>query len=418
MKLTKQEQMLYTEISKMQIIDCHEHLPTEDQRVKTPVDVFTLFSHYSRVDLIVAGMPGKTADELQNKQVPFDKRWSMFEPYWHKIRHTSYSRSILLAIERFYGYSDITKQTAVKITDKMVKFNKPGIYKKVLRDACNIRTCLNQNEQIDSGTDLLTLVMHMPLAFKTGFANPDELIHPSFNKHVWINTFDDFLDAVAEYIVHVKSKGAAGLKMTATAMNPPDKDAAVETFNKIKSGKLSIPNIEWTMPLKPNPVRDYAIDHAIKVATGLDMAIAVHTGYWGDFRAINPLNMIPVLFRHPNAKFDVYHLGYPWVRETLMLGKQFPNVWLNFCWLNIISQSCTMDAYNEAIDLVPTNKILAFGGDYGLPVENVYGHLVMARENVARVLSSRIKDGLMTVSQAVDTAKQWFCTNPAELYKL
>ena len=128
--------------------------------------------------------------------------------------------------------------------------------------------------------------------------------------------------------------------------------------------------------------------------------------------------VIPILQRHPKARFDIYHLGYPWVRETLMLGKGFANVWLNLCWTHIISQRFAVAGLDEAIDLVPMNKLLAFGGDYNLPVEKVYGHLVMAREDIAEVLARRIERGLMSETQALDLVRQWFWDNPVELYRL
>ena len=101
-----------------------------------------------------------------------------------------------------------------------------------------------------------------------------------------------------------------------------------------------------------------------------------------------------------------------------MLGKGFANVWLNLCWTHIISQRFVQIALDELIDTVPMNKILAFGGDYGLPVEKVYGHLVMAREDIARILARRIDDGQMTEAQALKIAHQWFWDNPNTLYRL
>ena len=157
---------------------------------------------------------------------------------------------------------------------------------------------------------------------------------------------------------------------------------------------------------------------AIAIGTEAGLVIAVHTGYWGDFRQLDPLHMIPMLQRHPSAKFDIYHLGYPWMRETLMLGKGFPNVWLNFCWTHIISQRFAVAGLDEAIDLIPMNKILAFGGDYGVPVEKVYGHLVMAREDLAEVLARRIENGQLSETRALDLARQWLWENPRELYRL
>ena len=115
----------------------------------------------------------------------------------------------------------------------------------------------------------------------------------------------------------------------------------------------------------------------------------------------------------------MYHLGFPWVRETLMLGKGFSNVWINFCWTHTISQRVAAEAIDEAIDLLPMNKILAFGGDYLAPaVEKSYGHLVMARENIAQAFARRIAARQMSETQALALIHQWFWENPLGVYRL
>jgi hypothetical protein len=70
------------------------------------------------------------------------------------------------------------------------------------------------------------------------------------------------------------------------------------------------------------------------------------------------------------------------------------------------------------MDLVPMSKILIFGGDYATPVEKVYGHLVMAREDIAEVLARRIERGTLSESRALELARQWFWDNPRQLYGL
>jgi hypothetical protein len=77
-----------------------------------------------------------------------------------------------------------------------------------------------------------------------------------------------------------------------------------------------------------------------------------------------------------------------------------------------------MDALDEAIDLVPMSKIIGFGGDYNVPVEKVFGHITMARENIARVLAARIERGQMSEDQAIGLAKKWLWDNPKDLYRL
>ena len=73
---------------------------------------------------------------------------------------------------------------------------------------------------------------------------------------------------------------------------------------------------------------------------------------------------------------------------------------------------------DQVIDTVPVNKILGFGGDYGVPSQTVYGHLVMARDNIAGVLANRIANKKLTETQAIRIAQKWLYDNPVELYKL
>jgi predicted TIM-barrel fold metal-dependent hydrolase len=376
--------------------------------VETEVDVFALFSHYTRGDLRVAGMSDAQYESLFNHEIPLERRWTLFKPFWERIRWGSYAKAALIAAQKFYGCDDINDDTYQPLSEAMRKFNTPGIYERVLKDACNIRTALTQCGSTDlGGTPLLTPVMPMVYELETWQA----LTHPPCEPEATVRSLDDYLDAMRRYIVKVKGQGAVGLKMVSNPYQDPSREDAVATFERLRSGT------EARLPI-PNPLRDYIVDQTIAFAAQQDLVVCVHTGYWGDFRLLDPVHMIPILSRHPNARFDIYHLGYPWMRPALMLGKGFPNVWLNLCWTHIISQRFAVAGLDEAIDLVPMNKLLAFGGDYGTPVEKVYGHLTMAREDVAKVLARRIEEGQMTEGQALALARKWFWENPKELYRL
>lgn len=408
------EKDLLEAIEKLEIIDSHEHLSPEKNRTDTDVDVFTLFSHYTRGDLVAAGMSEADYRSLFNRDIPLERRWAIFEPYWEQIRWGSYARAALLAAHKFYGAYDISRETCEDLSTAIQEANKPGLYQRVLREACNIVTAITQCGKTELGTPLLTPVM--PLIHDVG--SWEALSHPSFEPNAAIRCLDDYLDSVRRYILRMKSEGCVGLKARSGPYGSPSREAAMEVFERLRKGSVArIPDVQWSgTHAESNPLRDYVVDQAISFAARENLVIAVHTGYWGDFRELDPLHMIPILTRHPEARFDIYHLGFPWVRETLMLGKGFPNVWLNFCWTHIISERFAETALDEAIDLVPMNKILAFGGDYMAPVEKVYGHLVMARENVARVLARRISDGRMNESQALELARKWFWENPRKLY--
>jgi len=408
LKLSDREQALVQAMSEWEIIDCHEHLGPEEKRIQTKVDVFTLFSHYTRGDLCVAGMTETDYNQLYNQDIPLNTRWRIFAPYWEQIRYGSYARAALLAARKFYGAEDICEGTYSTLSTNMKAANVPGLYEKVLKDACKIRTCLTQCGSTSLGnTPLLTPVMPMVYETETWRA----LHHPPFTPTTCVESLDQYIDSIQGYILQVKSEGAVGLKMISNPFEPADRKEALRAFSSLVQGKTD------RLPV-PNALRNYVLDQAISFAALQNMVVCVHTGYWGDFRTLDPLHMIPLLQRHPKARFDIYHLGYPWLREAIMLGKGFPNVWLNLCWTHIISQRFVLIGLDELIDTVPMNKILAFGGDYGLPVEKVYGHLVMAREDIARVLARRIEDGDMTEAQALALAEAWFVKNPLSLYQL
>lgn len=409
--LSKVEIQLVEEMEQIDVIDCHEHLVSEKERLQKDVDVFTLFSHYTRHDLVNSGMPVEKYNLLHDRSIPLETRWSIFEPYWGNIRYTSYARSALIAAKKFYGADDINISTYRAISEEIKKANLSGLYKKVLKEACHIDVSLVQNDFpfIEVDRDYFAPVLHM--TFFDDTSSWKGMSRPSFFPEENVNTLDDYLCVAERFIAEGKAKGAVGLKMPVREMGEPSRQEALKAFRMLKEGVVDIlPDV--------NPLYDYVMDYIASMAEKYDLVIAVHTGYWEDFRRLNPIHIIPLVMRHPKTRFDVFHLGYPWVRETLMLGKGFPNVWLNLCWTHIISQKFAEEALSEAVELVPANKILAFGADYELPVEKVYGHLIMAREDIARALSPKIESGQMSFKQAVSVVQKWLKDNPKELYQL
>jgi hypothetical protein len=72
---------------------------------------------------------------------------------------------------------------------------------------------------------------------------------------------------------------------------------------------------------------------------------------------------------------------------------------------------------DEAIETLPADKILAFGGDYNEP-EGSYAHAMLCREVVARVLSAKVKAGYWTEAEAVAFARAVLRDNANRTFKL
>jgi len=70
----------------------------------------------------------------------------------------------------------------------------------------------------------------------------------------------------------------------------------------------------------------------------------------------------------------------------------------------------------EAMDMVPLNKIFAFGGDYLRVIEKIYGHLQIAKENISIILGDRVEKGLLDIQTAEKIMQMWFYESPVKFY--
>jgi len=410
MKTTPTEQRLLAVFNEFEIIDAHEHLPPEEVRTSAQVDVFTLFAHYTRTDFITAGLSPEGYEKMINPEEPLDERWALLAPHWENVRFGSYARPALIAAQEFYGADDITEDNYVAISERMQAANTPGIYRRILREKCRIRVALTQCGRTDVDGDLL--VPLMPVDHYANIRSAEDVEQRAHALGLKVASLDDYVGLMEQGLIRWKSEGAVGVKTASRDLGPADRGEAAALFNRLRTAPSghSVPDL--------GPLYAFLVHEMIDIIARQDLVVAVHAGMWGDFRTLASEHFIPVFMQHPETRFDLYHMGMPSVRETGVMGKNFPNVWLNLCWCHIISPKMTCAALDEWLDLVPVNKILAFGGDYGRPVEKVYGHLRMAKEDIARVLGGRVDEGLMTEDQAITVARKWFWDNPKELYRL
>ena len=408
-KLSPTESRLFEKFEELPVIDAHEHLAPERVRVSQPMDVCDLFIHYTRTDFLCAGMTNDEWKRMHDKSVDLKSRWAILRKYLPHIRYGSYARPAFI-YARHLGFDDINDDNYLDISERLQADNKPGIYRKILVEMCNIRAALTQANRTDYDLDFMIPVM--PLDTYAGvrsWKDVQSLCDKLNEKEP--NTVDEYVEIAKLGFERWIKEGVVGLKTVSLPFCEYSREKAVSLFDKIKRQEKE------TLP-EMNHLKVYLLETLMDVAADLGLVIAVHTGVWGDFRQLDPRHMISIFARHPKTRFDMYHMGMPWVRDAGLIGKNFPNVWLNLCWSHIVSPEMVCSALDEWIDLVPVNKIIGFGGDYGKPVEKVYGHLTMARENIARVLARRIERGLIDMDDALQIARQWFYETPKELYNL
>jgi predicted TIM-barrel fold metal-dependent hydrolase len=199
-----------------------------------------------------------------------------------------------------------------------------------------------------------------------------------------------------------------------------DGATAERVFNRIAAEscglRASVLGYEETRPLQ-----DHLVHRLIEVAGDLGLTVVFHTGIqagnYNDLDNARPTQLWNMFRRYPKVRFNLLHAGLPFVDEAGLLAKYFPNVTIDMAWMHVGSPEISIRALRDWVDLVPRNKVLGFGADYQV-VEKVYGHLVLARENIAAALANKAEQGALKEKDARAWARALLWDNPRAVYAL
>lgn len=404
----------------LEVVDTHEHLPNEADRLKQHVDFSTIFSHYCQGDLTAAGMD---TGPFYSPDTEIQEKWRIFEPYYAEIKNGSYARAARLSMERFYGLGDLTcVDDAAAVTELIQAANKPGLYRIVLKDACRLRTSMNfGGMNVDSEFfQPVEFVTHL-----TEVSSVAELERVGAQIGVFPSTLSDYVTAIGTFLTARKDQGLKALKFHSAYMRDLEfrsitTDDAERVFDRI---------FEESQGWRPGvlgynecrPLQDYLTHRIVQFAGEIGLPVVFHTGLQAGNRNrpdnCRPERLWNLIDRYRRTTFILLHSGIPWTDEAGMLAKYFPNVYLDMTWTHIISPEQAESALRTWVDLVPRSRILGFGGDYCV-VEKVYGHLQMAKQNIARALMAKIEAGGMSEDDARGWSKAILHDNACAVYGL
>ncbi|MEM3385035.1 MAG: amidohydrolase family protein [Nitrososphaeria archaeon] len=428
---------LYDFIENLWIIDSHEHTVQEVERVSSEADPLQiLLSQYASSDLISSGLSLEDYVRALNLNVSLKERWRIIEPFWDKAKNTTYFEVINIALKDLYGVNELDENTIEVLSEKMKAVNRIGLYRWVLKEKAKIRISI-----FDGITDIVDVDREFfaPVVRLEDFIllrSREDVRRLSEATKIPIHSLKSLESALESEVQSILNK-IVGFKIALayrrdvhfekTTFNEAEK-----VFNKIMGSERTF--IRYTSPdgirltmsdeisvEEARPLQNYMVHRILETASRYRLPVQVHTGLQeGNLNLVsnsNPLYLANLFMEYYNVKFDVFHGAYPYVRELAVLAKNFPNVYVDLCWLHAVSSSSAKYALNELLDMVPANKIIGFGGDYK-HVEGVYGHSRLARKNVAEVLQDKVDRGRYSLEEAKNIAKMLLYDNLLEVFKL
>jgi predicted TIM-barrel fold metal-dependent hydrolase len=418
---SKVYRQLKKDIDQIRLIDTHEHLSNEDAYLRRPADFLIRMLHYVESDLISAGMPRATGGQplrVQDPEVPLPERWEMFQTYWREMRFTGYGRALDRVVEDLYGLDldSVTPQTASQLNDRIAAANTAGLYRRVLKEKARIDLSI-----VDVGGK-------PDPEFFVGVRRFDHFINVRTRKEletlgaqngVTVSALEDLVRALEVAFVKGVQDGMVGVKSGLAYSRrihyprPTDGEARA-AFEKLKGGgDVSADDIL--------PLQNYLMHQVCRLAGEHHLPFQIHTGLQtGSGNVITnskPTDLVNLIMAFPDVNFVIFHGSYPYGPELSTMAKNFPNVFIDMCWLHIISPKVARESLSEWIETVPANKITGYGGDY-LYVEGAYAHAEMAREVVAATLAEKVLSGYFTAADARELAVKFLRNNAVDLYRL
>lgn len=390
------------------VVDSHTHFLQEGKYkfADTP-DAFMLLSQYVKHDLISAGMSDIELQQLFSSNFTPEEKFELFKKYEWRISQTAYYRSFCITLRRFFGEDRLTADNVRRVSNKVSSFMSQTRYEDFFRKNLNYSFCMNEYiYEPNFYSAFYPRILRIP-----NYIGSYDTFRASYEQKHSINSLKELDDEICRRVESGLCRGIVGLKTFAVPEGDASRDEAERTL------RLLLGNHELSIPEYDNPLSRYISRRTVELAHEGGLVTAVHTGYWDDFRQLHPAHMLPLIDAYPDVRFDLYHLGYPYVRESILLAKTRPNVCINLCWTYLISQRVAREAIAEILETVPLNKVIAFGSDTVVAPE-AFGHLVMCLESLSCALADRVSASFLTEDSAAEIAGRWLSGNAIDWYGL
>jgi len=427
-----QKNLVYQNILKftqdIKVINTHEHQhKPEEYGLDTLNFYHLLHGAYLMQDIISAG--GQRLDMVPLDTLDLDEQWELFGELLNYTRSTSYYGHFVKGFQKLYDFTDLsfTETNILHLSDQILvnysnysswfdsAYNKAGFELMFLDQywkPFNVNVDTNYYALVFHINQLVLQVSNRPAPGE----KPHSIYEKASEEGFTMNTFEDYLHYCNYLFKKNIEHKAIGLKSSLAYSRTLDyKEVSYEVARNL----FAKPSASLTED-EAKTIQDYLFHWIIKKSIEYDLPFQIHSGYLaGDPNYLensHPLKLNNLFIKYPEARFVLFHGGYPWTSEFIAMGKMFPNVYLDLVWLPQISREKAVLALDEMLDCVPYNKFF-WGGDCAF-IEESTGSLEFAKSVVAETLSKRIERGHLTEDVAFDIAKRIFRENAIEVFKL
>jgi hypothetical protein len=406
------------------IVDVHEHHMPEIL-LNRDVNLLQLFqqSYAGWTQNRPYPLPSETRDSDPMLAATAATTWESLRPFLEKSGSNSFVRNLVRGITELHGHGETTITCANwEAIDASVRrqHQERDWCTEVLQRASIERLITDPyaNPLLDARSALgqnYNSVLRIN-AFACGW-HPDSRDHNGNSAFAMLSrlgmkpdSFDDYLAALEKVVDGMASRHQVALKNAlaydrALTFDAPDEKLARAAWGKPKPGTP-----------EQKAFGDFIVDYLCRLAGERDLPMQMHLGT-AIIAGSHPMNVVGLIERHPRTRFLEMHLAYPWSRDLLGMAFVYRNIWLDLTWSLLLSPSHFKLALHEAIEILPDESRLMFGGD-NWHVEETYATMQLARQLIGEVLEEKIASGYFGIEDAERLARKLLRENAIGFFRL
>ena len=408
----------------MPVVDVHEHHLPEVLHA-SDVDLLKIFqqSYAGWTQQRPYPLPSESREQDPMLQASQPSSWESLRPYLEESGSSMFVRNLVRGIRALYEVppEGITASTWLPIDQQIRERHQEKTWphqvleksqiEHVITDAYS-HPLIQAREVFGSKYSSVVRINALALGW-----HPDSRDHNGNSAHEMLQSlglqcdrFEHFLESIDVLLSRMSSCHQVAVK-NALAY---DRSIDFQPASKAQA------NAAWGMSHPSAAAQkafgDYIVDHICHLCGTHQIPMQMHLGT-AIIRGSHPMNVAALVERHPTTRFLLMHLAYPWSRDLLGMAFVYRNIWLDLTWSALLSPSHFKLALHEAIEVLPDDSRMMFGGD-NWHVEETYGTIQTFKSLISEVLEEKVLAGYFDLAHAQRLAQRILRENAIEFFGL
>lgn len=344
----------------------------------------------------------------------------VLEDFIERMKYNSYFTWLEKGIQTLYDIKEPLKIQNIEKTDTAIKkaYGTFGHNIRVLEDECCYEHMIvdaywKPGEVSDMSDIFLSAYRINMYLYGYNRSATDHNGNNPYQVNQWesVKSLDEYIAFMHEELEKQIHKGCVALKCAAAY----DRGLNFRKTNKENAEKAFLlgKNQEFIRKEEVIDFQNYIFYDICKFAAEHQIPVQCHTGL-GLLYQTSAIYLQEVISDNPDTKFVLFHGNYPWMDDLCGLVCTYRNVYVDFCWLPIIS-TCEAGRFLEKImDIGDISKI-CWGCDTWL-AEDSYGALLAMKHVLGTVLGKKIDSGMLNYQSAEKICQKILFENANQLY--